>query len=64
MLVLIGDVSLIGTGPRTVRVLIRLATEMEMLDQRRYEYAARTLDDIGRRVGGWAKADAERPKAA
>ena len=51
-------------GLEKLRVLIRLATEMEMLDQRRYEHAARTLDDIGRLVGGWAKADAEHHKAA
>jgi hypothetical protein len=51
-------------GLEKLRVLIRLATEMEILDQRRYEYAARTLEDIGRLVGGWARADAERQKAA
>jgi hypothetical protein len=51
-------------GLEKLRVLIRLATELEMLDQRRYEYAARTLEDIGRLVGGWARADAERQKAA
>jgi len=51
-------------GLEKLRVLIRLATEMEMLDQRRYEYAARTLDDIGRLVGGWARADEEHHKAA
>jgi hypothetical protein len=51
-------------GLEKLRVLMRLATEMEMLDQRRYEHAARMLDDIGRLVGGWARADAERHKAA
>jgi len=27
-----------------------------LLDKRRYEYAARSLDEIGRLVGGWIQA--------
>lgn len=34
----------------------RLAVELKHLDRRRYEHAARTLDEIGRLVGGWRKA--------
>jgi hypothetical protein len=38
------------------RYLIRLAMTLRHLDLRRYEFAARSLDEIGRLVGGWAKA--------
>lgn len=40
----------------TLRVLLRLATDLELLDLRRYEHAARSIDEIGRLVGGWIKA--------
>ena len=40
----------------TLRLLFRLATDLRHLDQRRYEHAARSLDEIGRLVGGWMKA--------
>jgi hypothetical protein len=30
--------------------------ELGYLDLRRYEHAARSLDEIGRLVGGWMKA--------
>ena len=39
-----------------LRQLVRLATDLQILDLRRYEHAARTLDEIGRLVGGWLKA--------
>lgn len=43
-------------GIEKLRVMVRLATELKHFDHRRYEHAARTLDDIGRLVGGWRKA--------
>ena len=43
-------------GIEKLRFLFRLATEMRYLDPRRYEHAARTLDEVGRLVGGWIKA--------
>jgi len=39
-----------------LRYLIRLAKDLRHLDLRRYEFAARTIDEIGRLVGGWLKA--------
>jgi four helix bundle protein len=39
-----------------LRYFIRIAAEMEYLDHRRYEFAARSIDEIGRQVGGWLKA--------
>jgi hypothetical protein len=39
-----------------LRFFFRLATELGHLDSRRYEHAARSLDEIGRLVGGWPKA--------
>ena len=44
-------------GIEKLRFLLRLAADLRLLDRRRYEYAARTLDDTGRLVGGWLKAD-------
>jgi hypothetical protein len=39
-----------------LRFLVRLSMDLQSLDKRRYEFAARNLDDIGRQVGGWMKA--------
>jgi len=39
-----------------LRFFFRLAADLTYLDRRRYEHAARTLDEIGRLIGGWAKA--------
>ena len=38
-------------GLEKLRFLFRIASEL-----RRYEYAGRALDDVGRLVGGWLKA--------
>lgn len=45
-------------GLEKLRHFFRIAVELKHLDQRRYEYAARTIDEIGRLVGAWAKAHA------
>jgi hypothetical protein len=39
-----------------LRLLFRLAKDLRYLDLRRYEFAARRIDEIGRLVGGWIKA--------
>lgn len=47
-------------GIEKLRVFCRVAMDLRYLDKRRYEHAARTLDDIGRQIGGWRKhADAQ-----
>jgi 23S rRNA-intervening sequence protein len=38
-----------------LRYLFRLATDLKFLDLRRYEHAARAIDEIGRLVGGWLR---------
>ena len=38
-----------------LRFLFRLATDLKFLDLRRYEHAARAIDEIGRLVGGWLR---------
>jgi len=43
-----------------LRIFCRLAHELHYLDHRRYEHAARGIDDVGRRVGAWIKRDRER----
>lgn len=44
-------------GVEKLRLLFRVATELRLLDLRRYEFAARALDDVGRLIGGWIRAD-------
>ncbi len=43
-------------GLEKLRFLLRLAWELHYLNSRRYEHAARTIDEVGRRVGAWRKA--------
>ena len=43
-------------GLEKLRFLFRLARDLRYLDRRRYEHAARRLDDTGRKVGAWSKA--------
>jgi hypothetical protein len=45
-------------GIEKLRFFFRLAVELHYLDGRRYEHAVRTLDEIGRLIGGWARAHA------
>ena len=44
-------------GIEKLRFLFRMASDLRYLDLRRYEHAARSLDEVGRLVGGWRKAD-------
>jgi hypothetical protein len=43
-------------GLEKLRFFFRLAHEQRHLDARRYEHAARQIDEVGRLVGGWVKA--------
>lgn len=47
-------------GLQKLRLLFRLAHELQHLDQARYEHAARQIDDVGRLVGGWIRAETNR----
>jgi len=38
-----------------LRVLMRLAKDLRHLDERRYEFASRSLLEVGRLIGGWLK---------
>jgi hypothetical protein len=55
-----GHLARANLGLEKLRVLCRLATELRHLDPRRYENAARSIDEIGRLVGGWQKAHTAR----
>lgn len=44
-----------NVGIEKLRFLLRLAHELRYLDLRRYEHAARCLDDTGRKIGAWSK---------
>ncbi len=43
-------------GLERLRFFMRLSHELRLLDSRRYEHAARCIDEVGRLVGGWTKA--------
>jgi hypothetical protein len=43
-------------GIDKLRFLLRMASDFRFLDRGRYEHAARSLDEIGRLIGGWSKA--------
>ena len=42
-------------GVEKLRFFFRLARDLRFLDPRRYEHAARSLDETGRRIGAWIK---------
>ena len=44
-------------GIEKLRFVVRLAKDLGHLDERRYAYAARALDETGRLIGGWREAD-------
>lgn len=44
-------------GIEKLRFLFRLAKDLQHVNVARYEYAARSLDEIGRLIGGWRKAN-------
>ena len=44
-------------GLEKLRFGLRLAKDLRHLDLKRYEHAARAVDDVGRLVGGWVKSD-------
>jgi hypothetical protein len=53
-----GQLARANLGIEKLRFFFRLAVELHYLDRRRYQHAARTLDEIGRPIGGWVKAHA------
>ncbi len=42
-------------GLERLRIFARLAHDLHYLDHRRYEHAARAIDEVGRCIGGWLK---------
>ncbi len=50
-------------GVEKLRFFFRLARDLRCLDTRRYEHAARCLDDTGRRIGAWRKAHRDHESA-
>jgi 23S rRNA-intervening sequence protein len=51
-----GHLARANLGLEKLRFFFRLAHEQRHLDARRYEHAARQVNEVGRLVGGWAKA--------
>ena len=46
-----------NVGLEKLRFDLRLAVDLHHLDIKRYEYAARSVDEVGRMIGGWLKQD-------
>jgi len=44
-------------GLEKLRFGVRLAKDLRHLDFKRYEFAARAIDEVGRLIGGWMKQD-------
>ena len=53
-----GQLARANLGLEKLRMFCRIAHDLGHLDPRRYEHAARMIDDVGRLVGGWAKSHA------
>ena len=51
-------------GLEKLRFFFRLAMDLQCLDTRRYEHAARCLDETGRLIGGWIKSEMVHVQAA
>ena len=47
-----------------LRVLLRLAHELEVLSYGHYEEAARRLDEAGKMIGGWRRSGRDRGSAS
>lgn len=58
-----GFLRLANLGLEKLRHWLRLSHDLHYLDHRRYEFAARSIDEVGRLVGGWLKADRAAPTA-
>lgn len=43
-------------GLEKLRFFSRMAFDLHYIDLKRYEHLARTLDELGRLIGGWKKA--------
>ncbi len=50
-----GHLAAANLGLEKLRFLILMARDLRILGLRRYEHAARNIDDTGRRVGAWTK---------
>ncbi len=44
-------------GVEKLRYLFRIAHDLHYIDFKKYEHAARSLDEVGRLIGGWIKKD-------
>jgi hypothetical protein len=59
-----GDLRAANLGLEKLRFGVRLAKDLRHLDLKAYEHAARAIDEVGRMVGGWIKADRAQHAAA
>ncbi len=50
---------LLNTELDLLRYLTRLAKDRGALELKQYEFVARSIEDIGRQVGGWLKSESK-----
>ena len=50
-------------GLEKLRFWMRLSKDLKLIDFKRYEHAARCIDDVGRQVGGWLRSLRPAPAA-
>lgn len=48
-------------GLEKLRFWLRLTKDLHLIDFRRYEHGARCIDEVGRQVGGWLRAQRPLP---
>lgn len=51
-----------GAQVDCVMILLRLAHDLKLLSPRRYEQTVKGLDEVGRQIGGWLRANQARGK--
>lgn len=54
-----GALQAANLGLEKLRFGFRLAMDLRHLDFKRYEFAARAIDEVGRLIGGWLKQNRE-----
>lgn len=46
-----------------IRVLIRICFELKLMPRKSYEYASRSINEVGKMLGGWMKQQGDNEKA-
>lgn len=58
------ELAAVNLDLETLRMLTRLAHELQMLPHKSHEYAVREMNEIGKMVGGWLKQQERRRRSS